>query len=409
MRRVSWTAALVVGFVSSVVVASEGVVVEERRDLNGHGQITLASSRVVHHPHFPQSQKTDDEVIPEALSSSILDKPPSVSQATTSSSPQQPVVIAATSDEDEENSKKKTPAVQDFKTQLSELEQLRKNYAQLEKELKQKTQDVHSLSGELCDSKSVWECQMRPFCVISVLLGWNTHGVVDAGRCLQRLESVERGAIHLLGGETVRKEKRRFWLEMLLESSIVVLGSLVMIGAGLWLRAGKGKNTDEILPILEPREEGQERRGFWKRMFGFRRKKKNGGSDEEAPADEKVPAERVEEEVVRDEQVSAPPPPGPRIYVRQEIHEHIENWGMGVQEGLNEAETQEPEQEIEEEGYVSERESEPESELESELESEPESVDSLAGVTMSQEIASFRDAFGLVEDLLAAVEQRDRS
>ncbi|KAK0735920.1 hypothetical protein B0T21DRAFT_368809 [Apiosordaria backusii] len=35
-------------------------------------------------------------------------------------------------------------------------------------------------------------------------------------------------------------------------------------------------------------------------------------------------------------------------------------------------------------------------------------VDSLEGVSMEQELAAFRDAFGLVEDLVATVEQRRR-
>ncbi|KAK4678030.1 hypothetical protein QC764_303950 [Podospora pseudoanserina] len=38
----------------------------------------------------------------------------------------------------------------------------------------------------------------------------------------------------------------------------------------------------------------------------------------------------------------------------------------------------------------------------------PSEVDSLEGVSMSQELAAFRDAFGLVEDLVASVEQRRR-
>ncbi|KAK4226332.1 hypothetical protein QBC38DRAFT_480696, partial [Podospora fimiseda] len=193
-------------------------------------------------------------------------------------------------------------------------------------------------------------------------------------------------------------KKRGGMVLMMLELSVVVLGSLLVVLVGMALR-GKRKGEEEGLPFFEPRAERGRRKGFWKWLFG--NSGRSGGDEEGGVGEKEVEVERVEEEVVRMPHAPPPPPPPPqpRVYMRREIEQHIETWGIGVQEGVNGGD-------YEDESRSVGGETLPESE--GDTDSEPESEDNLEGVTMSQEIASFRDAFGLVEDMLAAAEKRSR-
>ena len=308
-----------------------------------------------------------------------------------------------------------------LKMQLSELEQLKQSYLRLQEDIKLKTEQLDSLASDVCppSSRSVWGCQMRPFCMLSVLLGQTKDEVRDVGRCLRQLERIEKGnevPSFVEHGSTEGKqggEKRPFILMLLLELGIVVLGSCVVIGIGRSLRREKGVEEGE-LPVVEPRDSGEEGSGSgsrrsWRRWFTTSTARRHGG-DEGVGTHEKtvVCTETEREEEGSDEETETqgegqrlllPAQPQPRLYERRGIEEHIQNWGMGVQQGMasDESETEEQEQDPEQ-GYDSGQDSEPESSV----------ADSIEGVTMEEEIASFRDAFGLVEDMLAAVEQRRR-
>lgn len=261
---------------------------------------------------------------------------------------------------------------------------------------------------------------MRPFCILSVLLRQTKEEERDVGSCLSQLERIEKGKevpgsveygttkgeFGILGVGKQKREKRSFGLMALFELGIVVLGSCVVIGMGWSLRGKKG--VEEGLPVVEPRDsgEGSGSERSWRRWWFRARTVRRHGGGEEVGIHEKTvgtEAEREEEgteeenETQGEEQRILPAQLQPRLYGRREIEEHIQTWGMGVQEGMagDESDTEEQEQE---EGYDSGQDSELES----------SAADSIEGVTMGEEIASFRDAFGLVEDMLAAVEQRRR-